>query len=205
MIRTNAMLLKLGALLLTVDALAVAGAAGQTKAGQTKKVEVVNTPTVTVANTPSVNVKSLPAVQLAPGATVGIAGIPTVHVDSTANNPLPVHDPATPARTPIQLTFQITVEDGVSGGNGADGGPDGGVFVHRERAGLDLRRSIEPGVVERDGILLREPGIVDADVVDGAVKVWGRGNGGVADFDGGLPIEIRLALGPPTKREPPDQ
>jgi len=125
MIRTNAMLLKLGALLLTVDALAVAGAAGQTKAGQTKKVEVVNTPTVTVANTPFVNVKSLPAVQLAPGATVGIAGIPTVHVDSTANNPLPVHDPATPARTPIQLTFQITVEDGVSGGNGLYNVPAG--------------------------------------------------------------------------------
>lgn len=125
LIRTIAVLLKIGTLLLAIGTLAVAGVAGETKAGQTKKVEVVNTPSVTVSNTPSVNVTSLPAVQVAPGATVAITGTSAVHIDNTANNPLPVHDPATPARTPIQFSFQITVPDGVSGGNGLYNVPTG--------------------------------------------------------------------------------
>jgi len=111
LIRTSAVLAKLGVLLLTINTMAGAAA-------PVGKVAVVNTPSVTVANTPSVNVKNLPAVQLAPGATVSIAGTPAVHIDSTASTPLPVHDPATPVRTPIRLSFQITAADGVSGGNG---------------------------------------------------------------------------------------
>lgn len=83
-------------------AVLVLGAALPVLAQKPRDVNVVNTPTVNVGNTPSVNVTSLPAVQ----------------IGNSPNNPLQVHDVATPSRAPFQTQQTIIVQDGFVGENG---------------------------------------------------------------------------------------
>jgi hypothetical protein len=100
----------------------------------TPKVNVANTPSVNVVNTPSVNVGTLPAVQLAPGATVGIAGTPSVQlapgatvgiagtaaiqIANSPSSPVPVRDAAMLNRTPFQTQVTVEVKDTESKGSG---------------------------------------------------------------------------------------
>jgi len=80
---------------------ALGGNAHGQKATGPQQVKVVNTAA-----------ESVP-VTLAPDATVGISGTPTVNVNSSQANPLIVRNADNPTRVPFQVRFGANVMDGV--------------------------------------------------------------------------------------------
>jgi hypothetical protein len=62
---------------------------------------------VNVMNSPNVNVVNTPTVNIAPGASVGIDGIPTVTIGNTAATAVPVRDADHRGRRPWQMSGQV--------------------------------------------------------------------------------------------------